>query len=458
MMSKNAQNEMTTGKILKIILFFSLPLLVGNIFQQLYSMVDTIIVGNYLGENALAAVGTTGPISFLVIGFAQGMSSGLSVITSQRFGAKDESGVRKSFATSIILCLLTSLILTLLSVSFIDPLLHLMNVPEAIFNDAKIYIVLIFLGIIATIFYNLISSILRAIGDSKTPLYFLIFSSLINVLLDILFIGPLKMGIAGAAYATIIAQALSAICCFIYTFIRYPHLRLSKEDFKLSASSCFSHLKISLPMALQFSVTAIGTITLQSFLNKLGTSAIAGFTAANKIEVLLVQPLNTLGMTMAVFCGQNYGANEMTRVKKGLKDAVLICLICSLLAAILNLTLGRAFINLFVNNPTPEVIEYSQTYLNVIALFYPFLGILFIFRNSLQAIGSNFIPMLGGISELVARVLIAVTLPQHIGYLGICFASPLAWVLASMLVMIKMITLIHKRTTTYSNPCLVQNH
>lgn len=456
------EKDMTKGNPWKIILLFSLPLLIGNIFQQLYSMVDSIIVGKILGEEALASVGTTGPIVFLVIGFAQGIAAGFSIITSQKYGANDKENVRKSFATSMILCSIITVIITILSLVGTDWLLKTMNVPENIFAQSKLYIMIIFSGFFAAIYYNLFSGVLRAIGDSITPLVTLLVSSLLNILLDILFVGPLKMGVAGAAYATVIAQGLSAIACFIYMYIRYPILRIKKEDVKLDLKFSWSHLRVGLPMALQFSITAVGVIILQSAINNFGSTAIAAFTAASKVEMLVTQPFATLGITMASYCGQNYGANLQDRIKKGIKVATILVLASSVTAAIINIVFGRAFTYLFLDSPSSEMFVYSQQYLVIIALFYPVLGLLYIYRNSLQGLGDSLIPMIGGIGELLARTLVAMLIPATFGYIGLCFASPAAWIAATIPLTIKTIIVCHKKINASSNSdkfhlSLVQN-
>lgn len=425
--------DMTSGSPGKMILQFSIPLFLGYLFQQLYSMVDTVIVGRWVGENALAAVGSTGAISFLVMGFVMGVSSGFAVVTSQRFGAENREGVRRSVGTSIWLCVIIAVLLTLLSVLTARPLLVLMNTPENIIEDAAAYILIIYLGIGATIYYNAAASILRALGDSRTPLYFLILSSFLNIGLDLLFILSFSAGVAGAALATVISQLVSAILCTFYAIRKYPILRLKKEDFQLQWHTCWAHLRIGLPMALQFSVTAIGVMVLQGALNLFGSTAIAAYTAASKVEMLVTQPFNAFGTTMATYCGQNRGAGSFSRIRKGMRIALLFTLITCFVAALINFLLGEAITRLFLENPTPEILQYSQQYLNTVAIFYPLLGILFLFRNGLQGMGEALMPFLGGVGELAARFLVATLLPPILGYAGICLASPAAWLIPVVL-------------------------
>lgn len=424
--------DMTKGKPWKLILLFSIPLLIGNIFQQLYSMVDTIIVGRFVSVEALAAVGSTGAMSFLIIGFVIGITSGFSVITAQRFGANDEDGVRRSVATSIVLCIIFTILLTIIAMVGAKPMLDMMNTPANIMEDALTYILIIYAGVGATMYYNMISGILRALGDSKTPLYFLVLSSIINVVLDLLFIIQFHMGAAGAAYATVISQLAAAVLCTFYTKKRYPILALKKADFQLDWTFTCSHLNIGLPMAFQFSVTAVGIMILQAALNIFGSTVIAAYTAASKVEMLVTQPFATLGVTMATFCGQNRGANDWQRIRQGMRSCVWMGLASCLLASAINILGGHAFTTLFVSEGSVEVYAYAQEYLTTIAIFYPMLCLLYIYRNALQGMGESFVPMMGGVAEFLARLLVCMFLPAMIGYFGVCLASPAAWIAATI--------------------------
>lgn len=427
-MTKN----MTTGNPVKLILIFSIPLLIGNIFQQFYSMVDTVIVGRYLGVDALAAVGSTTSFGFLVNGFVMGMTSGLAVLTAQKFGAKDEVGLRKSVASSLILSLITAVIFTVISILSARPILKLMNTPENIIDDAVTYIVIIYAGIIATVCYNIIASILRALGDSRTPLYFLIISSVLNIVLDLVFIINFSMGVGGAAYATIISQGISGILCFIYAYKKYKNLRLKKADFKVDKSYYTTHLKISIPIALQFSITAVGIMIVQSALNIFGSVVIASYTAASKVLQIVMQPAITFGVTMATFCAQNLGANNYKRIKEGVKKGAYISIISSIIAALILVLGGKFFVGIFIENPDAEILAYAQEVFNYSALFFIPLGLIFIYRNALQGMGQSFVPMMAGVYELGARSLVAFTLPKFIGFTGICLSDPIAWIAACL--------------------------
>ena len=431
--------DMTKGTPWKLILSFSIPLLIGNIFQQLYSMVDTIIVGRFVSVEALAAVGSTGSMSFLILGFVMGITSGFSVITAQRFGANDEAGVRRSVAMSIELCVIATILLTILSVIGAEPMLRMMNTPANIFEDASTYITIIYAGLFASVYYNMISSIQRALGDSKTPLYFLFVSSVLNVILDLVFIIVFHMGAAGAAVATVISQFVSALLCTIYTAKRYSILKLKREDFRFDWLFACSHLNIGLPMAFQFSVTAVGVMVLQSALNVFGSTAIAAYTAASKVEMLVTQPFATFGVTMATYCGQNKGANDFGRIHTGMNSCVIMCMAACVIASLINVAGGHAFTQLFMSEANPEVFQYSQQYLNTIAVFYPALGLLYIYRNGLQGMGESLIPMLGGVVEFIARLVVCLLLPSVLGYTAICMASPAAWVATAALLLWKYV-------------------
>ena len=435
-MANNMTNDMTKGNPLKIFIFFSIPLLIGNIFQQLYSMVDTIIVGRFVGVNALAAVGSTGSLFFLVNGMVLGLTSGFAVLVAQKFGAKDEDGLKKAVASNILLTLISTVIITVIALIVKTPLLKMMNTPDNIFGDANTYITIIFAGIITQALYNMAAGILRSLGDSKTPLYFLIVSSVINIILDLVFIINFKMGVAGAAYATNIAQGISAILCLIYSYKKFPVLRIKKEDFKFGTTYISKHLKIGIPMGLQFSVTAIGIVIVQSAINVFGSTVIAAYTASSKVLQLVMQPSTSFGVTIATYAGQNLGAKRFDRIKNGMKIMNKISVVTSLLAGAVLVFLGKYFVMLFIDNPTPEIFKYAQEVFNYSAIFFIPLGFIFVYRNVLQGMGESFVPMMAGVYELAARSVVAFTLPKFIGFTGICLSDPVAWISASVPLMI----------------------
>lgn len=424
--------DMTSGNPVKLIMFFSIPLLIGNVFQQFYSMVDTVIVGRYLGVDALAAVGTTSSMAFLINGFIIGLTSGFSIMIAQKFGAKDEQGLKKAVSSSIVLSAAAVILITLVSMLSSRFLLNLMNTPSNIIEDSSKYINIIYAGTIAVLSYNMISSVLRALGDSKTPLYFLIISSVLNIILDLVFILKFSMGVSGAAYATVISQGISALLCLIYTIKRYKNLRLKRGDFKVESRMYATHLKIGIPMALQFSITAIGIMIVQGALNVFGSVVIASYTAASKVLQIVMQPAITLGVTMATFCGQNLGAKQYTRIKYGVRKCSEISIITSLIAAAVLIFGGKYFVGLFIDSPSEEILSYAQQVFNYSAYFFIPLGLIFVYRNALQGIGESFIPMMAGVYELGARALVAFTLPKFIGFTGICLSDPLAWIAAAL--------------------------
>lgn len=453
-MASNRTKDMTVGNPTKLILLFSIPLLIGNIFQQLYNMVDTIIVGRCIDTDALAAVGLTGPMSFLVIGFVTGLTSGFAVLVAQHFGAKDEEGMRHCVGIIIILSVLVTVGVTALAAGFTRPLLRLINTPDNVFEQSYQYIVTIFLGIGATVLYNVLACILRALGDSKTPLYFLMVSSVLNIGLDFLFIMQFGLGVRGAALATVLSQGVSGILCFIYIKWKFPILHLSGKDFCWDKKLALKHLSIGLPMAFQFSITAIGVIVLQGALNLFGSEKIAAYTAASKVEQLVSQPAGTFGVTMANYAGQNLGAGRVDRVRKGVRQATILTLCFAVFGMLVMTLLGSQLTKLFIEGEDIAQVEgilaASKQYLKIVAAFFPFLFVIFIYRNAMQGIGHSLMPLMGGVTELVVRCVAAVTLPGMLDFTGVCLAGPLAWVSAAVLLGISYFVIIRKVERQYS--------
>ncbi len=423
-------NDMTTDKPMKLMIGFTIPILIGNIVQQLYYVIDSIIVGQYLGVNALAAVGSTGSLTFLVIGWVMGMTGGFAIIIAQRYGAKDLKGVRHYVAMSYYLCIFMAVVLTAGLLIANRWILTVMNTPEEIMEDTYRFIRVIFMGLTATIAYNILASILRALGDSKTPLYFLVLSSIVNIILDYIFIAGFSMGVEGAGYATVISQALASLLCFVYMVKKFPVLRLKKEDSYFSGKSIKRLIGMGTPMGLQFSITAIGTMMVQVALNGLGPIYIAAFTACGKIQNIITQPFPSLGASMATYVGQNTGAGRMDRVKDGVRAGIIITLICSAVSMVAVLVFGDLLVRLFITDNSGGVVEKAKVYFYAVAGFYPALGFIYVYRNSLQGLGYGLLPMLGGVFELFARVLVIIILAKPFGYVGICFANPVAWVSA----------------------------
>lgn len=424
------KNDLTTGNPMKLIIGFTIPILIGNIVQQLYYVIDSIIVGNLLGVNALAAVGSTGSLTFLVIGWIMGMTGGFAIIVAQRFGAEDIKGVKHYVAMSFYLCIIMAFIMTIGLLLANRWILTIMNTPKEIFQDTYHFIRIIYMGITTTIAYNILASVLRALGDSKTPLYFLLLSSVLNVALDYLFIAGISMGVEGAGIATVISQAFASILCLIYMLNKHPILRLKRQDARFSGKSAFKLTGMGLPMGLQFSITAIGTMMVQVALNHLGTVYIAAFTAASRIQNIITQPLPSFGASLATYVGQNTGARKMDRVRAGVRATFIISVVCSVLSMAAVLIFGDILVKLFVNGDSAEVVEKAKIYFYAVAGFYIPLGLIFVYRNSLQGLGDGMLPMLGGIFELFARGLVVILLAKPLGYFGICLANPVAWVSA----------------------------
>lgn len=420
--------DMTTGNPWKIIIFFSIPVLLGNLFQQFYNMVDAVIVGQFLGEDALAAVGSTGSIMFLVLGFAMGIAQGFGVLISHAFGAKDTGRLKHYVAVSLILGLIVSLLITALTITASKSLLLFMKTPENILDMANDYITIIYAGITATMAFNITSSILRGVGDSKTPLYFLVLSSLLNIILDLFFIVILGTGPEGAAYATVIAQGLSALLCFFYMFTRFDLLKLRRKDFYFDLKSAWELLSIGIPMSVNYSVTAIGVMILQGAVNVFGSSVVAAYTAASKVESLATQTMPSLGTTMSTYCGQNLGAGKYDRIFDGMKKAFILVLAISLLGAVISAGLGKYIVCLFLSDPSATVLDYATAYLNTISWFFVPLAMIFLYRSSLQGLDQTLVPVMSGILELICRFLVITVCLEPFGYAAVRYASPAAWV------------------------------
>lgn len=430
------ERDMTVGSPGKMILQFTFPLFIGNVFQQLYNMADTIIVGKFVGANALAAVGSTGTIMFLIIGFLQGLTAGFTVPTAQKFGAGDLKAMRKTVGSAAILSAIVSVIMTVVSMLGMKSLLHLLNTPSDIFQDAYSYIMVICAGIFAQVLYNLLASILRALGNSKIPLYFLILAAGLNVVLDLLFIIVFHMGAVGAAYATVISQGVSGALCLIYIVKKVPVLKMKKDDWKMNGHLVKIQFGVGFPMALQYSITAVGSMMMQSALNILGSVVIAGLTAGSKIEQLVTQAYVALGTTMATYSAQNMGAGKIDRIRKGFKNAMIIGTIYSIVTSIFVMTAGKYLTPLFLSENLGEIMEYVDIYLKCVGMFFIPLAVVNIFRNGIQGMGYGLLPMMAGVAELIGRGVVAIIASQKRSYVGVCMASPVAWILAGGLLLV----------------------
>ena len=428
--SKSTMHDMTVGKPSKLIIQFMILMFLGNVFQQFYNVADSIVAGQFLGVQALAAIGSTGSLMFFVTGWMNGMSSGFAILVSQWFGAKKYDRMRHYVAMSVYLSIILSVLMTVGFLAANVPILRMMNYSPDIMPDVTAYMGIIYAGLIVTAAYNALAAFLRALGDSRSPLYFLIISAAINVVLDIVFIVYGGMGVDGCAYATVIAQAISALLCFIYIVKRYPILHLKREDFRISFRSWGRLLALGIPMALQFSITAIGTIIVQGAVNVYGEIYMAGFSAAGKLQNIIATVFSAFGATIATYVGQNRGAGKMDRVRQGVRTTQMMIIVYSVFAMAVVLLLGRYMMWIFVSPSETEVIDVAVLYFRTVFWCYPFLGSIFLYRNTLQGLGYGLVPMLGGVFELIARAGIVLLVAGHTSFVGVCLSDPAAWLSA----------------------------
>lgn len=429
-MRKSEMRDMTKGNVFNIILGFAIPLLLGMLFQQFYSMVDTIIVGKYLGVSALASVGSTGSINFMIIGFCMGVCNGFAIPVAQKFGAGNFKKLRKYVFNSGFLAIVFSVVMTLIVCVFCRQILIAMRTPEDIIQGAYSYIYVIFLGIPATYLYNLLSGIIRSLGDSKTPLFFLIISSIINIILDLFLIIYMHMGVAGAAWATVIAQAVSGILCLIYMRKKYSVLKFESDELKIDGYCIRRLCYMGVPMGLQYSITAIGSVILQAAVNGLGSIIVAAVTAAGKISMFLCCPFDALGSTMATYTGQNIGAGKLERISEGIKKSMIIGSVYSIVALMISVFFGKSLAILFVNENEIEILAKVSENLIIVAAFYIPLCIVNVVRFTIQGMGYSTFAILAGVCEMIARALCGFILVPIFGYVAVCLASPIAWIFA----------------------------
>lgn len=431
-MAGSSAKDMTVGSPMKLILGFAVPLLFGFLFQQFYSVVDTIIVGKTLGVNALAGVGATGSVNFLVIGFCMGVCNGFAIPVAQKFGAKDYVTMRRFIANSVWLSIGFAAVMTVLVSVFCRQILTLMRTPEDIFEYAYIYIVIVFIGIPATYLYNILSGIIRAIGDSKTPLAFLVISSVLNIGLDLILIMVFKMGVAGAAVATVLSQLISGILCLIYLIYKFEILRVQKEEWKMDIHLMGILCSMGVPMGLQYSITAIGSVILQTAVNTLGSVAVAATTAGSKVSIFFCCPYDALGSTMATYGGQNVGAKRLDRIGKGLLSCSILGIVYSIAAFVILYFFGDKFALMFLDAGETEILQNARMMLVINSAFFIPLTFVNVIRFLIQGMGFSTFAILAGVFEMVARTLAGVFLVPKFGYIGACFASPLAWIFADL--------------------------
>lgn len=423
--------DLTSGSPLKVILMFTLPLVLGNLFQQFYALADTIIVGRFCGVGALASVGATGSVNYLILGFVIGVCNGFAIPIAQLFGARDYSDLRRHVANAAWLCIAGSVVLTVATVALTRPMMQLMQTPADILDGAVTYIGWIFAGIPFIFLYNMVAAIMRALGDSKTPLYFLILTSALNIGLDLLFIIPFQMGVLGAALATDISQVISGVLSFIYLSRKFDVLKMQKSDFAYSKKACTRLLGIGIPMGLQCSITAIGSVIMQWAVNVLGSTAVAAVTAAGKTQSLLTVPMESVGTAMATYAGQNLGASRMDRVRQGVNSALLIILIYGVASAFVLHFTDVQIMGLFLDTAKEvDIVAMGREYLFWNSVFFVPLGALIIWRYTIQGLGFSTLAMMAGVAEMVARTVVAIALVPVLGYFGAELSNPAAWIAA----------------------------
>ena len=431
-MKGNSTVNMTHGNPTGLLLRFAIPMLIGNIFQQLYTLADSAIVGQFLGANALAAIGSTGSVTYLFFSVCNGISSGSSVVTSQYFGAGDDANTKRAIANAAYIMFTTALVMGIAAYLAAPGLLALMATPIEIRADATLYMRMSCIGVPLVAVYNYASSMLRALGDSKTPLYFLIFSCILNIVLDIFCVYNLGLGIFGAALATIIAQVVSGVGCLLYALRTNPYFRLTKEDMRPDKQVIGKSVKLGLPMALQWSLIAISTTALQAFVNTFGTAVMAAFTTTNRIEGLVHMPYGSISAALSTYAGQNYGAGDMKRVKEGLKNGMFLASIFTAVVMVVYLTMAEGIIGLFVKEQ--EVIDLGARALRLTSWFYIFLALIYMCRGILNGIGDALFALINGVVEVIVRVstpFLLVLIPG-VGLWSIWWTTGITWMLSAL--------------------------
>lgn len=431
--------DLTTGNSIKQMIKFALPVCLGNIFQLFYSLADTRIVGSTLGESSLASVGATTSISTLLIGFLSGMTNGFSIVVAQQFGEKNEKKIKKTVAGSLFLGLVISVIISIISISFLDEILKILNISEELYQNSTLYIKVILLGITATMFYNAFAGILRAIGDTFAPLMFLIIACGLNIFLDLFFILKLGLGVSGAGLATVISQGFSVLLCIIYMWKKYPIFRVEKKDFFIKLELLKRLFYSGFSMAMMMSLVFFGTLALQTAINTFGTNIIVAHTASRKLTEFFMLPFSVFGITMATYCGQNKGANEPERIKKGIWEALFITWGWSVIVIILSYTIAPFLIYMVTGTTNREIILTSQKYLRINTIFYFVPATISILRNAMQGIGDHFTPIFSSGLELIGKISVVIFLVPSLEYFGIIISEPIVWVVMVIPLIIKII-------------------
>lgn len=431
-MSSNNVNDMTVGSPMRAIFRFAVPLILGYILQQMYLIIDTVIVGRWIGVNALAAIGASTSIMFLIMGFCNGSCAGFAIPVAQAFGAKDFRKMRTYVSNSYRIAITFAVVITLLSCLFCKKILHLVNTPLEVFDDAYIFLMLQFAAIPFTIGYNLLAGQIRALGNSKQPFYFLITASVVNILLDVLLILILGLGVEGAGIATLLSQAFSVCLCIRFIKKKMQILIPQGEERDFDNKKISILLNNGVPMGLQFSITGIGIIMLQSANNALGITCVAAFIAAMRIKYLFTCVFENIGVAMATYCGQNLGAKKMERISQGVRAAIKMMLIFFVFSFIVITPFADDMMTLFVDKGEAEVVTYAAEFMRIACYFYPCLGLLTIFRYSIQGLGYSNLSMMSGVMEMIARCGVSLWLVPAFAWTGVCYGDPVAWVMADM--------------------------
>lgn len=425
-------NDMTNGNAIKTIFYFAIPLLVGNVFQQIYTIVDTMIAGYYLGDSAIAAIGATSSLCSMAIDLAIGMNSGYGIVAARYFGAKDQDSLKRSIASMLVLNLIMAIVLTGISIIFLKSWLHMLNVPEHIFKAAYSYIIIIFGGILSTIIYNMCAEIFRAVGNSKTPLYFLIFSCGMNLGLDLLFIIVFKWGVQGAAFATVFAQTISAVMAFYYIVKKYVDILPGREHFHFSCGFLWEIITTGLSMGMMLCVIDLGSIIYQRAINHLGEILIIAHTASRRIIGIFMMPLSSIATANAIFASQNYGAGKYKRVKDTLQRVVMIEIAWGVFACIFVIFFAEQLVMLLTNTKDTGVITNAVLSMKIHFLLYPVLGIVIVLRTTLQALREKIVPLVSSGFEVVIKVITGIWLIPAFGYICVCLAEPFIWLVSSV--------------------------
>lgn len=442
-MGKSSIN-MTKGNILKNLIYFAIPVLIGNVFQQLYNVADTAIIGNILSNKALASVGTAAPVYNLLVGFAGGLTNGFAVIIARYFGANNERKMKESVALTYVLSAAIAIVLTVGSITILHPLMISLKTPGDIISDTESYLQIIILFSAITIAYNMLAGMMRAIGNSKAPLYFLIISTFVNIGLDFLFVKEFKMGVAGAAYATVISQGISVVLCFFYMIKKCNFLIFRKMDLKWEKELFFDIAGTGLSMGFMYAIVSVGSVILQGAVNSFGTSTITAHTAARKIDDIFMLPLGTISMAASTFASQNYGAGKIGRVRKGIRYGIILSTIWSIISVAVCILLRKPLIHALTGTTDKTVINAASEYIVWNISFFFVLGILLVLRSSLQGVGRKLVPVSGSVVEFSLKILAVAVLAPNLGYFGICILEPIIWIICSTIVLIDYAVFIRK--------------